>query len=229
MPGEQQTVPPVSLSVRASAWVSGPATNARHEQGDMGQRPARFVCAHGLSSASPPRPQRDGTQDTKEPSTYSESSPGSCKPSSPVHGDTVQGTTVTWGPGRPPGRYGQEEQGPPGQGTGWHGTRVSCGLGPLRAGDPHVTENVLENAGELAVAEGDVVSVLRQGPQDVREGRQAPVYERGLPESRSCHSRHTWDGTKPPSRGQHGQRVLWPRQEMNRESNTVPSRDGSPE
>lgn len=120
--------------MRASAWVSGPATNARHEQGDMGQRPARFVCAHGLSSASPPRPQRDGTQDTKEQSTYSESSPGSCKPSSPVHGDTVQGTTVTWGPGRPPGRYGQEEQGPPGQGTGWHGTRVSCGLGPLRAG-----------------------------------------------------------------------------------------------
>lgn len=103
----------------------------------------------------------------------------------------TQGTTVTWGPGRPPRRYGQEEQGPPGQATRWRGTRASCGLGPLRVGDPHVTENVLENAGELAVAVGDVVSVLRQGPQDVREGRQAPVYERSLPEGRSCHCRHT--------------------------------------
>lgn len=101
---------------------------------------------------------------------------------------------MTRGRGHPPGRYGQEER----------GSRATCGLRPLRAGDPHVTENVLEKAGELAVAVGDVVSALRQGPQHVREGRQAAVYERSLPEGRPRHSRHTWDSAKTPSRGHHG-------------------------
>lgn len=40
-----------------------------------------------------------------------------------------------------------------------------------------ITENVLEKVGELAVAVRDVASALRQGPQDIREGRQASVYE----------------------------------------------------
>ena len=59
-----------------------------------------------------------------------------------------------------------------------------------------LTENVLEKVGKLAVPVRDVASTLRQGPQDILEGRQAPVDERSLPQGRSCHSRHTWASAK---------------------------------
>lgn len=106
---------------------------------------------------------------------------------------------MTWGPRKSPKEVWPGGASPPGEGVCRGTPWGSCGLGPL--GGPYVTKNVLEKVGELAVAVWDVGSALRQGPQDVREGRQAPVYERSLPQGRSCHSRHTWESAKTQPRG----------------------------
>lgn len=53
--------------------------------------------------------------------------------------------------------------------------------GSVYSGTP-VTERILQHVGELAVPVGNVGSALRQGPQDVCEGGQAPVYTGRLPQ-----------------------------------------------
>lgn len=110
---------------------------------------------------------------------------------------TLETTTVLTGAASPKeGRQRPPEPASPlGGRSGPGGRGRGQGQGQPRRSS---TERVLQQVGEPAVPVGDMASALRQRPQDVREGRQAPVYARSLPQGWPRHSRHTWGVQRPP-------------------------------